>query len=36
MEKYCDMRENRLGMSLVLTCYNRQEYIREAILSVFA
>ena len=23
-------------MSLVLTCYNRQEYIREAILSVFA
>lgn len=26
----------KLGMSLVLTCYNRQEYIKEAILSVFA
>ena len=26
----------RLGMSLVLTCYNRQEYIKEAIMSVFA
>ncbi len=26
----------KLGMSLVLTCYNRQEYVREAILSVFA
>lgn len=25
-----------LGMSMVLTCYNRQEYVREAILSVFA
>lgn len=23
------------GMSMVLTCYNRQEYIKEAILSVF-
>lgn len=30
------MSENRLGMSMVLTCYNRQEYVREAILSVFA
>lgn len=25
-----------LGMSMVLTCYNQQEYVREAILSVFA
>lgn len=27
---------DKLGMSLVLTCYNRQEFVREAILSVFA
>lgn len=27
---------DKLGMSLVLTCYNQQEYVREAILSVFA
>lgn len=27
---------DKLGMSLVLTCYNRQKYVREAILSVFA
>lgn len=27
---------NKLGMSLVLTCYNQQEYVSEAILSVFA
>lgn len=27
---------NKLGMSMVLTCYNRSEYIKEAILSVFA